>query len=54
MGSFTGMVAMFLLRTRYRDIKKYNELATAEDAAEVTGWKVLKSSSAVPFTTVHN
>jgi len=30
----SGMVAMILLRTLYRDITKYNELATAEEAAE--------------------
>lgn len=30
----SGLVAMILLRTLYRDIAKYNELATAEEAAE--------------------
>jgi len=30
----SGMVAMILLRTLHRDISKYNELASAEDAAE--------------------
>jgi len=37
----SGMVAMILLRTVYRDITKYNELATAEEAAEETGWKLV-------------
>jgi len=35
------MVAMILLRTLHRDITKYNELATAEEAAEETGWKLV-------------
>merc|ERR550537_550565 len=37
----SGMVAMILLRTLHRDISKYNELATAEEAAEETGWKLV-------------
>eukprot|EP00403_Amphidinium_massartii_P020157 CAMPEP_0178417190 /NCGR_PEP_ID=MMETSP0689_2-20121128/24447_1 /TAXON_ID=160604 /ORGANISM="Amphidinium massartii, Strain CS-259" /LENGTH=496 /DNA_ID=CAMNT_0020038549 /DNA_START=3 /DNA_END=1490 /DNA_ORIENTATION=+ len=37
----SGMVAMILLRTLHRDITKYNELASAEDAAEETGWKLV-------------
>jgi len=37
----SGMIAMILLRTLYRDITKYNELATAEEAAEETGWKLV-------------
>jgi len=37
----SGMVAMVLLRTLYRDITKYNELASAEEAAEETGWKLV-------------
>merc|ERR1719215_2585814 len=37
----SGMVAMILLRTLHRDIAKYNELATADDAAEETGWKLV-------------
>jgi transmembrane 9 superfamily protein 2/4 len=35
------MVAMILLRTLHRDIAKYNELATAEEQAEETGWKLV-------------
>lgn len=37
----TGTVAMILLRTLHRDIAKYNELSTAEEAAEETGWKLV-------------
>lgn len=37
----TGVIAVILLRTLHRDILKYNELATAEDAAEETGWKLV-------------
>jgi transmembrane 9 superfamily protein 2/4 len=37
----SGMVAMILLRTLHRDITRYNELATAEEAAEETGWKLV-------------
>ena len=40
-----GMVAMILLRTLYRDITKYNELATSllrtEEAAVETDWKLV-------------
>lgn len=35
----SGMVAMIMLRTLYRDISKYNELETREEAQEETGWK---------------
>lgn len=37
----SGMVAMILLRTLHRDITKYNEIATAEETAEETGWKLV-------------
>jgi len=37
----SGMVAIILLRTLYRDISRYNELATMEEAAEETGWKLV-------------
>mmetsp|Transcript_40419 Transcript_40419/g.88382 ORF Transcript_40419/g.88382 Transcript_40419/m.88382 type:complete len:653 (+) Transcript_40419:15-1973(+) len=37
----SGMVAMILLRTLHRDISKYNEIATAEEVAEETGWKLV-------------
>mmetsp|Transcript_19269 Transcript_19269/g.34288 ORF Transcript_19269/g.34288 Transcript_19269/m.34288 type:complete len:632 (-) Transcript_19269:232-2127(-) len=37
----SGMVAMIILRTLHRDITKYNELASAEEAAEETGWKLV-------------
>jgi len=35
------IVAIILLRTLYRDIVKYNELATEEEAQEESGWKLV-------------
>ncbi|KAM0933846.1 putative nonaspanin (TM9SF) [Dioscorea sansibarensis] len=35
------MVAMIMLRTLYRDISKYNQLETQEEAQEETGWKLV-------------
>jgi len=37
----SGLVAIILLRTLHRDIVKYNELATSEEIAEETGWKLV-------------
>ncbi|KAM2020999.1 hypothetical protein ACFX16_043071 [Malus domestica] len=37
----SGMVAMIMLRTLYRDISKYNELETQEEAQEEPGWKLI-------------
>lgn len=37
----SGMVAMIMLRTLYRDISKYNQLETQEEAQEETGWKLV-------------
>merc|ERR1719327_1226505 len=37
----TCMVAMILLRTLHRDITRYNEVATAEDIQEESGWKLV-------------
>eukprot|EP00929_Paragymnodinium_shiwhaense_P050128 TRINITY_DN25265_c0_g1_i1.p1 TRINITY_DN25265_c0_g1~~TRINITY_DN25265_c0_g1_i1.p1 ORF type:complete len:646 (+),score=142.48 TRINITY_DN25265_c0_g1_i1:73-2010(+) len=37
----SGMVAVILLRTLHRDITKYNELTTAEEKQEDTGWKLV-------------
>ncbi|OIV96455.1 hypothetical protein TanjilG_07847 [Lupinus angustifolius] len=37
----SGMVAMIMLRTLYRDISKYNDLETQEEAQEETGWKLV-------------
>ncbi|XP_061365245.1 transmembrane 9 superfamily member 8-like isoform X2 [Gastrolobium bilobum] len=37
----SGMLAMIMLRTLYRDIAKYNELETQEEAQEETGWKLV-------------
>lgn len=45
----SGMVAMIMMRTLHRDISKYNQLDSAEEAQEETGWKLVslqKSSSA--------
>ncbi|KAF8033752.1 hypothetical protein BT93_C0115 [Corymbia citriodora subsp. variegata] len=37
----SGMVAMIMLRTLFRDISKYNQLETQEEAQEETGWKLV-------------
>ncbi|KAH7365630.1 hypothetical protein KP509_18G038600 [Ceratopteris richardii] len=37
----SGMIAMIMMRTLYRDISKYNELETQEEAQEETGWKLV-------------
>ncbi|CAI9760996.1 unnamed protein product [Fraxinus pennsylvanica] len=37
----SGMVAMIMLRTLYRDISNYNQLETQEQAQEETGWKLV-------------
>ncbi|XP_002989231.2 transmembrane 9 superfamily member 7 [Selaginella moellendorffii] len=37
----TGMVAMIMMRTLHRDISKYNQLETQEEAQEETGWKLV-------------
>jgi len=37
----SGMVAMIMLRTLHRDISKYNQLESAEETAEETGWKLV-------------
>jgi len=37
----TGMVAMIMVRTLRRDISAYNELESAEEAAEESGWKMV-------------
>jgi len=35
------MVAMIMMRTLHRDISKYNQLETQEEAQEETGWKLV-------------
>ena len=40
----SGMVAMIMMRTLHRDISKYNQLETAEEAQEETGWKLVRFS----------
>ncbi|XP_070388474.1 transmembrane 9 superfamily member 2-like [Dermacentor albipictus] len=37
----TGMVGMILLRTLHRDIARYNEPVSGEEAQEETGWKLV-------------
>ncbi|KAJ4890704.1 Transmembrane 9 superfamily member 10 [Raphanus sativus] len=37
----SGMVAMIMLRTLYRDISNYNQLETHEEVLEETGWKLV-------------
>eukprot|EP01026_Neomeris_dumetosa_P045958 TRINITY_DN3905_c0_g2_i1.p1 TRINITY_DN3905_c0_g2~~TRINITY_DN3905_c0_g2_i1.p1 ORF type:complete len:637 (-),score=54.75 TRINITY_DN3905_c0_g2_i1:411-2321(-) len=37
----SGMVAMIMMRTLHRDIAKYNQLETMEEAQEETGWKLV-------------
>ncbi|KAK1429724.1 hypothetical protein QVD17_11942 [Tagetes erecta] len=39
--SISGMVAMIILRKIHRDIFKYDQLQTLEDAQEETGWKIV-------------
>ena len=37
----TGMVAMIMMRTLHRDIARYNEEQTVEEAQEESGWKLV-------------
>ncbi|ONK76558.1 uncharacterized protein A4U43_C03F29520 [Asparagus officinalis] len=37
----SGMVAMIMMRTLYKDIANYNQLDTQEEAQEETGWKLV-------------
>jgi len=37
----TGMLAMIMLRTLHRDLRRYNEVDTKEEAAEESGWKLV-------------
>jgi transmembrane 9 superfamily protein 2/4 len=37
----SGMVALIMMRTLHRDISKYNQPETAEEAQEETGWKLV-------------
>jgi transmembrane 9 superfamily protein 2/4 len=45
----SGMVAMIMMRTLHRDISKYNQLETAEEAQEETGWKLVSTILVDPF-----
>ncbi|XP_041356135.1 transmembrane 9 superfamily member 2-like [Gigantopelta aegis] len=37
----SGMVAMIMLRTLHKDIARYNQMESAEDAQEEFGWKLV-------------
>ncbi|KAL8510797.1 hypothetical protein ACS0TY_017572 [Phlomoides rotata] len=37
----SGMVAMIMMRTLYKDITNYNQLETQNEAQEETGWKLV-------------
>ncbi|KAK6914757.1 Nonaspanin (TM9SF) [Dillenia turbinata] len=37
----SGMVAMIMMRTLYRDISNHNQLDTQDEAQEETGWKLV-------------
>lgn len=37
----SGMVAMILLRTLHKDIARYNQIDSGEDAQEEFGWKLV-------------
>lgn len=37
----SGMVAMIMMRTLYKDISNYNQLESQEEAQEETGWKLV-------------
>ncbi|KAG5137094.1 hypothetical protein JHK82_021825 [Glycine max] len=37
----SGMVAMIMMRTLFRDIANYNQLETQDEAQEETGWKLV-------------
>ncbi|WOL09070.1 transmembrane 9 superfamily member 7-like [Canna indica] len=44
----SGMVAMIMLRTLYRDIANYNQLETQDEAQEETGWKLVHGDAFRP------
>ena len=37
----TGMLAMIMARTLHRDLRRYNDLESKEEAAEESGWKLV-------------
>ena len=41
----SGMVAMIMMRTLHRDISNYNQLETAEEVQDETGWKLVRASA---------
>ncbi|XP_074580505.1 transmembrane 9 superfamily member 7-like [Curcuma longa] len=44
----SGMVAMIMLRTLYRDIANYNQLESQDEAQEETGWKLVHGDAFRP------
>ena len=40
----SGMVAMIMMRTLHRDISNYNQLETAEEVQDETGWKLVRAA----------
>ena len=42
----SGMVAMIMMRTLHRDISNYNQLETAEEVQDETGWKLVRGQFA--------
>ena len=41
----SGMVAMIMMRTLHRDISNYNQLETAEEVQDETGWKLVRTTA---------
>ena len=37
----TGMLAMIMTRTLHRDLRRYNDAESKEEAAEESGWKLV-------------
>jgi len=37
----SGMLAMIIMRTLHRDLRRYNDLESKEEAAEESGWKLV-------------
>ena len=45
----TGMVAMIMTRTLRRDLNKYNDAESKEEAAEESGWKLVRRDPSPRF-----
>ena len=44
----SGMIAMIMMRTLYKDIANYNQLDNQEEAQEETGWKLVHGDAFRP------